>query len=548
MSCVTRVFCCKCRYVIATMGFINLILIYMMRVDLNVTMLAMVNDTVDKTSTNHKSFFCSDFYNYTSLTNTEINAGEFNWNRLTQGLILGAFFWGYILTQIPGGILAFRFGPKWIIFSSLFGCAITEFCIPTAARIRVELLITLRVIQGLLQGVVMPNTGCLVGNWSPPSEKSRFTTFVFSGLVIGAVIGQSLAGVISQPRLVHSTDLTTPTYISYWPYVHYIYGIIAVVFSGIWTVLVFNSPNQHPWISSSEKQYILSTSVHNNSENDNKSGRMTSDMVNPPDSRSLDNISVETKVLYKNPVPWGQIFKSSPVWSILICHVCFNWSFYSLITSMPTYMCRVLGFSMTENGLLSSIPYIAQSIVSLIAAYLSDFLIAKHFLSTTSVRKLNNVIALGGLGLGLISVSLVGCNRMAAIVLFSVTIGLMGFSLAGYGSNALDLAPIYNGNIISVTNTAATLPGIFGPLVIGYVTRNSSSIHNWMIVFGIAAGIAWFGALMNLWLTSGEIQPWGRLIYIKNTNNNPLNRQSSITTGNTSPKFQNIVTNETENH
>ncbi|XP_018652682.1 putative sialin (solute carrier family 17 member 5) (sodium/sialic acid cotransporter) (ast) (membrane glycoprotein hp59) [Schistosoma mansoni] len=500
MSCVTKVFCCKCRYVIATMGFINLILIYMMRVDLNVTMLAMVNDTVDKTSTNHTSFFCSDFYNYTSLTNTEvyfiksdntsmqINAGEFNWNRLTQGLILGAFFWGYILTQIP-------------------------------ARIRAELLITLRVIQGLLQGVVMPNTGCLVGNWSPPSEKSRFTTFVFSGLVIGAVIGQSLAGVISQPRLVHSTDLTTPTYISYWPYVHYIYGIIAVVFSGIWTVLVFNSPNQHPWISSSEKQYILSTSVHNNSENDNKS-----------------------------VIPWGQIFKSAPVWSILICHVCFNWSFYSLITSMPTYMCRVLGFSMTENGLLSSIPYIAQSIVSLLAAYLSDFLIAKHFLSTTSVRKLNNVIALGGLGLGLISVSLVGCNRMAAIVLFSVTIGLMGFSLSGYGSNALDLAPIYNGNIISVTNTAATLPGIFGPLVIGYVTRNSSSIHNWMIVFGIAAGIAWFGALMNLWLTSGEIQPWSRLIYIKTNNNNPLNRQSSITTGNTSPKFQNIVTNETENH
>ncbi|VDP62742.1 unnamed protein product [Schistosoma mattheei] len=50
-----------------------------------------------------------------------------------------------------GGILAFRFGPKWVIFSSLFGCAITEFCVPTAARIRAELLITLRVIQGLLQ-------------------------------------------------------------------------------------------------------------------------------------------------------------------------------------------------------------------------------------------------------------------------------------------------------------------------------------------------------------------------------------------------------------
>ncbi|CAH8605759.1 hypothetical protein MS3_00009148 [Schistosoma haematobium] len=542
MGCSTGVLCCKCRYIIATMGFINLILIYMMRVDLNVTILAMVNDTVDKTSTNHSSFYCSNFSNHTYLKKTETSTGEFNWDRLTQGLILGAFFWGYILTQIPGGILAFRFGPKWVIFSSLFGCAITEFCVPTAARIRAELLITLRVIQGLLQGVVMPNTGCLVGNWSPPSEKSRFTTFVFSGLVFGAVIGQSLAGVISQPRIIHSTNLTTPMYISYWPYVHYIYGVIAVVFSGIWAILVFNNPNQHPWISSTEKQYLLSASINNYSENDKKSGKMTSSVVNSTDSRSLDNISVETRVLHKNPVPWRQIFKSAPVWSIIICHVCFNWSFYSLITSMPTYMCRVLGFSMTENGLLSSIPYIAQSIVGLFAAYLSDFVIAKRFLSTTSVRKLNNVIALGGLGLSLICVSLVGCNRMAAIVLFSVAIGLMGFSLAGYGSNALDLAPIYNGNIISVTNTAATLPGIFGPLLIGYITRNSSSIQNWMIVFGIAAGIAWFGALMNLWLTSGEIQPWGRLTYMKNTNTT-----NSVTTDNGAPKFQNIITNQNDN-
>lgn len=63
-----------------------------------------------------------------------------------------------------------------------------------------------------------------------------------------------------------------------------------------------------------------------------------------------------------------------------------------------------------------------------------------------------------------------------------------------------------------------------------------------MIVFGIAAGIAWFGALMNLWLTSGEIQPWGRLTYMKNTNTT-----NSVTTDNGAPKFQNIITNQNDN-
>jgi len=32
--------------------------------------------------------------------------GDFNWDSEEQGLILGAFFYGYIATQIPGGILA----------------------------------------------------------------------------------------------------------------------------------------------------------------------------------------------------------------------------------------------------------------------------------------------------------------------------------------------------------------------------------------------------------------------------------------------------------
>ncbi|TNN11525.1 Sialin [Schistosoma japonicum] len=392
MNRLKEVFFSKCRYMIATMGFFNLILIYMMRVDINVTILAMVDDEVDKNSEYHSSYYCANVYNIVNHQTTKINTGEFKWNRLTQGLILGAFFWGYILTQIPGGILAFRFGPKWVIFSSLLGCAITEFCIPSAARIRAELLIVLRIIQGLLQGVMMPNTGCLIGNWSPPSEKSRFTAFVFSGIIFGAVIGQSLAGLISQPRSSYSIESTEPIYISHWPLVHYIYGVIAVLFSGLWTVLVFSYPNQHPWISESEKQYLLSSSINGYSKRDNKSGTTINGIMTSTDSQSLDDISAESRILHRKPVPWRKIFQSLPVWSILICHVCFNWSFYTLVTSMPTYLFRVLGFSISENGLLSSIPYIAQSIVSLLIAYLSDFLIVRRYLSTTVIRKLNNFI------------------------------------------------------------------------------------------------------------------------------------------------------------
>lgn len=39
-------------------------------------------------------------------------ADEYNWPPVTQGLVLSAFYWTYIVTQIPGGYFANRFGFK----------------------------------------------------------------------------------------------------------------------------------------------------------------------------------------------------------------------------------------------------------------------------------------------------------------------------------------------------------------------------------------------------------------------------------------------------
>nr|CAH8819694.1 unnamed protein product [Trichobilharzia regenti] len=204
------------------------------------------------------------------------------------------------------------------------------------------------------------------------------------------------------------------------------------------------------------------------------------------------------------------MLKSKAVWSIIISHFTYDWGWYTLITCMPTYMRRILGFDMMSNGLLSSVPYIVQIIVSLTIAYVSDILISGNLLSTTWIRRINNFIALGGLGTGIISVIFVGCNAYAAVALFSATIGFMGFSAGGFFSNNLDLSAQYAGNIISISSTIASTSGIFAPLVVGFVTKYSSDLTDWFIVFGVSSSVAWFGSIINLYLTSGEEQPWSR--------------------------------------
>lgn len=105
---------------------------------------------------------------------------------------------------------------------------------------------------------------------------------------------------------------------------------------------------------------------------------------------------------------------SRPLWAIVVAHFSFNWSFYTLLTLLPTYMNDILGFSIQQvghkgalelvfrifsialkayrrcpqqNGMLSALPYLGCSIVAILAGQFADYLRETCLYSTVSVRK-----------------------------------------------------------------------------------------------------------------------------------------------------------------
>lgn len=104
---------------------------------------------------------------------------QFDWDPETVGMIHGSFFWGYIVTQIPGGFICQKFAANRSVYALIvckgsmqlfflntllifffplrvFGFAIvaTSFLnmlIPTAARIHFGCVIIVRVFQGLVE-------------------------------------------------------------------------------------------------------------------------------------------------------------------------------------------------------------------------------------------------------------------------------------------------------------------------------------------------------------------------------------------------------------
>lgn len=57
---------------------------------------------------------------------------RFQWSQQLQGLILSSFFWGYILSEIPGGILVQKYGAKIVLFVSTFLSAVIVALTPLA--------------------------------------------------------------------------------------------------------------------------------------------------------------------------------------------------------------------------------------------------------------------------------------------------------------------------------------------------------------------------------------------------------------------------------
>lgn len=184
---------------------------------------------------------------------------------------MSSFFWGYIVTQIPSGQLAKRFGPKVLLSCSFGLCSIFAMLTHVASHyggwkvqclqfkwlrgfkiacvyynLKLQWMCALRVLQGLTQGTIFPSSHTLLSKWVPPSERARLSTFVYSGQAIGNVVMLAVSGFIASSSLG-------------WPGIFYISGGLGLVWTVVWIFLGSNSPEVNQRISVEEKEYIQSS-------------------------------------------------------------------------------------------------------------------------------------------------------------------------------------------------------------------------------------------------------------------------------------------------
>ncbi len=81
---------------------------------------------------------------------------------------------------------------------------------------------------------------------------------------------------------------------------------------------------------------------------------------------------------------------------------------------------------------------------------------------------------------GLILVGYLGSDKLNSVSLLTVSVGFCGLAMAGFNLNHIDIAPQYAGVLMGITNFAATIPGIIGPLVAKTIAHK---VRNLIIIF-----------------------------------------------------------------
>ena len=172
------------RWTVAFLAFIGFIFNYMLRVNINLTIVSMVNFTEVKNE-GVETEECK--INETEDDGGKGNDGEFMWDSVVQSQIIGSFYYGYILTQVPGGRLSEVIGAKRVLGISMAGVAILNLLLPLATMAAdindfPWLVIIVRALMGVCEGATFPSISAMMAKWAPQEERSRMSTFIYAGV------------------------------------------------------------------------------------------------------------------------------------------------------------------------------------------------------------------------------------------------------------------------------------------------------------------------------------------------------------------------------
>ncbi|KAH9324773.1 hypothetical protein KI387_004951, partial [Taxus chinensis] len=332
-------------------------------------------------------------------------SATYGWSTSFSGVVQSSFLWGYFMSPIAGGALVDRYGGKHVMAWGVAVWSLATFLTPWAASYSSLMLLSMRMLLGMAEGVALPCMNNMVSRWFPCTERARAVGLSMSGFHLGSVIG-----LITSPIIMAQIGVFGP---------FIIFGISGFLWLLIWVTAISRSPQHHSQISKSERAYIL-----NGNEN------------------SMD-IGIELPKRSSRLPPFGLLLSKLPTWAIIAANAMNNWGYFIILSWMPIYFKTIYGVNLKQAAWFSAIPWAMMAALGYVAGSWSDILIQSG-LTVTFVRKLMQSIGFLGPAVALIGLNSAK-NPSVASAWLTAAVGFTAFSQAGFLVNLQEIAPQYSG-------------------------------------------------------------------------------------------------------
>ena len=315
-----------------------------------------------------------------------------------------------------------------------------------------------RLLLGVSEAGNWPGATKANAEWFPIKERALAQGIFNSGAAIG--------GIVSGPVIAYLF-----VYLGSWRATFITIGVLGLLWLIPWLIVYKSGPEKHPWVSESEREYILTG------------------QRNAETNQAASYAPGPAEILSRKE-SWGVILASfflDPIWWLFV-----GW--------LPLYLAETYGFGVKEIGLYAWVPYVG----AMFGAWFGGLLAQNRISAGWTVDKVRKtVIGLGGL-IMLVSLLLTMKAATPTVAVLLMAAILFGFQTAVGNIQTLP-SDFYSGesvgSLAGFAGTAAKLAVVGLNFLIPVIT-----VKSYAPAFAVGAALA-IMTVLSVWLLCGKIQP-----------------------------------------
>jgi MFS transporter, ACS family, D-galactonate transporter len=381
---------------------------------------------------------------------------SFGLSLVAFGYLSSAFSWTYAAMQMPAGVLLDRSGVRRVGRISAFLWSVSSFAAALAPGL--NWFFGARFLLGVSESPTFPANAKALGYWFTREERSLATAITDAAAKFSSAIGVPFIGLL----LLYFG----------WRWSFAATGFISLFYFVLF-YLVYRNPSEDKGLSANELDFIL------------RGGAQLEDQVKARSGTSLGYLLKQRKV-YGLALGWGA----------------YNYTFFLLLTWLPSYLSVSLHVDLLHSVFYTSVPWLFATFTDLlVGGWLVDALI-QYGRNANRVRQTVMVV---GMVFGL---AIFGAARahspLTALVWISLALGGLAAAAPVAWTVPSLISPRESvGTLASAVNFCGQIAAISAPIVTGYIV---SGTHSFAAAFVTATIILLLGIVGYIFLL-GPIEP-----------------------------------------